>query len=136
MGHYGRMGVPFVCGYDFEKSWRKTLACTRDGCSTVNVKRVFSDKKFSESLLKRFCKKYEDREDAKSYCCNAYDIGIVGWVIKVKKNRIVNHKRVEVVEEHEYKTKPKRILKGGSLVELHKYIIDYDGRCYDPLEHC
>jgi len=135
MGHYGREGVEYIASKNFEDDWKKTIACRMDGCSNVKVIRVASDKKNTETITKKFFKDYEDRESADSYQVRAYDIGIVGYKVLVKKNKIVDHHRQEVIEEHEYKTKPKRILKDGVLKEMHKYIIDYDARCYDPYEH-
>jgi len=136
MGHYGREGVEVTAPRDFSKMWKTTAAYSRDGCTDIKVIRVFSDKKNTDTLTKKFFKDYEDREDTKSYQVKAYDIGIVGYKVYVKKNKIVDHHRKEVLEVHEYKSKPKKILKGGVLEEIHKYIIDYDARCYDPYEHC
>ena len=135
MGHYCREGVEVIAPKDFKEFWITTTAYKRDGCSDIRVIRIVSDKNNTETITKKFFKEHEDR-DVGSYQVKAYDIGIVGYVVLVKKNKIVDHHRQEVIEEHEYKTKPKRILKGGVLKEMHKYIIDYDGRCYDPYEHC
>ena len=129
MGHYGREGVEYIASKNFEDDWRKTIACRRDGCSNVKVIRVASDKKNTETITKKFFKDYEDRERVDSYQVRAYDIGIVGYKVLVKKNKIVDHHRQEVIEEHEYKTKPKRILKDGVLKDFP------DARCYDPYEH-
>ena len=135
MGHYCREGVEVIAPKDFSKMWKNTEAYNRDGCSKINIIRVASDKKNTETITKKFFNDYKDRESPNSYQVCAYDIGIVGYRVVVKKNKIIDHHRQEVIETHEYKTKPKRIIKNGILEEIHKYIIDYDARCYDPYEH-
>lgn len=135
MGHYCREGIIMIASKDFSKEWKKTVAYNRDGCTDIKIVRINSDKNNTETITNKFFKDYEDREMPNSYQVKAYDIGIVGYKVSVKKNKIVEHHRQEVVEVHEYKTKPKRILKNGILEELHKYIVDYDGRCYDRYEH-
>ncbi len=135
MGHYCREGVEVIAPRNFEEMWKTTTAYKRDGCSKIKVVRYASDKNNTDTITKKFFNDYEDRDIIGSYEVKAYDIGIIGYKVLVKKNKIVNHHRQEVIEEHDYKTKPKKILKGGVLKEMHKYIIDYDGRCYDPYEH-
>jgi hypothetical protein len=34
-----------------------------------------------------------------------------------------------------YKTKPTKGLKGGTIYAIGKYIMSYDARDYDPMEH-
>ena len=77
----------------------------------------------------------ENRSDPNSYCVNAYDCGIKGYEAVRIVTRIVNHKRTKVQEVKEYKSKPTRVLKGATLREVHTFIVDYDYRDYDPLEH-
>ena len=80
------------------------------------------------------CCNQETYMDAKAVC---NQIGIPHFVFDAQKEF-----RQEVIEEHEYKTKPKRILKGGVLKEMHKYgclftppniLIDYRRSAEDAL---
>ncbi len=82
-----------------------------------------------------FWKKMDDREGPDSYEVRTYDLGITSYEVVRIVPRIVNHKRTMVDERKEYKTKPKRVLKGAKLMAIHQYILDYDCRDYDPREH-
>lgn len=117
---------------DFRKFWNSTTPCKRDGCTSVKITTV-NTKNFTPTVKTRFLK--NKTESVESYTVHAYDLGICGYRVHVKKNKIVNHKRMEVDEVHEYKSKPTKIIKGGVLKAVHYYVFDFDARCYDPLEH-
>lgn len=137
--------VAFRPGYmktDFDKWWSRQKACHRDGCSRV-VLRSFNDKNWSETVEKRFVKAYSKKnpdnydflEFPDSYTCNGVLIGIVGWRAVRKVRKVVNHHIQEVEETKDYKTRPKTPLKGSTLYAVGKFVISYDARCYDPMEH-
>ena len=151
MSHYGynfaeykvRIRRPGYIKTDFDAWWRKQKACYRDGCSKTNV-RVFHDGNWSQTVEKRFDKLYRNKKNTdaydfleypNSYECNAVLVGITGWVAVRKVKRIVNHHVQEVEETKTYKTKPKTPLKGSTLYAVGKFILSFDARCYDPLEH-
>ena len=133
MGHIIRHGVQIKTS-DFNNFWKGTTAYRRDGCESIRII-PFHSGNCTETVIKRFWKKMEDRECPKSYSVNAYDLGITGYEAVRSVSRIVDHKRTVVEERKEYKSKPKRILKGARLKEVHQYILDYDFRDYDPMEH-
>lgn len=133
MGHITRYGIR-VDTADFRKFWHGTKAYNRDGCSGIYII-PFHSGNCTDTVIKQFFKKKEDRCDPNSYCVNAYDCGIKSYEAVRIVSKIVNHKRTQIEEVHKYKTKPKRLLKGGKLREVHTYIVDYDYRDYDPLEH-
>ena len=133
MGHVTRYGIK-VDTTDFRKFWHETTAYNRDGCTGIYII-PFHHGNCTDSVIKRFYRQKENREDPKSYCVNSYDCGIKGYEAVRVVSRIINHKRTQVQEVKEYKSKPKRILKGAKLHEVHTYILDYDYRAYDPLEH-
>ena len=133
MGHITRYGIKIDTS-DFRKFWHGTVAYNRDGCSSIYII-PFHKGKCTDSVIKRFFKQKENRSDPNSYCVNAYDCGIKGYEAVRVVSRIVNHKRTKVQEVKEYKSKPARVLKGVSLREIHTFIVDYDYRDYDPLEH-
>jgi len=108
MGHYYMEGVEVIAPRNFEEMWKTTTAYKRDGCSDIKVIRVASDKKNTDVITKKFFKDYEDRDSVNSYQVKAYDIGIVGYKVLVKKNKIVDHHRQEVVEENKTKKNFKR----------------------------
>lgn len=137
--------VAFRPGYmktDFEKWWGRQKPCHRDGCSRV-VLRSFNDKNWNETVEKRFNKAYSKNnkdnydflEFPDSYTCNGVLIGIVGWRAVRKVRKVVNHHIQEVEETKDYKTRPKTPLKGSTLYAVGKFVISYDARCYDPMEH-
>jgi hypothetical protein len=49
--------------------------------------------------------------------------------------KVVNHHIKEVTESRTYKTKPTKGLKGSVIYAIGEYVICYDGRDYDPMEH-
>ncbi len=133
MSHYGRTGVTVVAPRDFNSWWKSQTPVVRDGCSReAKIIREYADKNATERARKRIEKIVED---AGSYKCIAWDVGVDHYAIIVRKRKIVNHKIREVADTRVYKKKPSRIPKNGTLVEMHEYIISYDARCYDPLEH-
>jgi hypothetical protein len=144
MGHYAYECQTTIAPRDFKSYWQRTTPAVRDGCTSVIM--MYSDyasEKATASresaIMKKIEKnvkdKYEKLHCPPSYTCVALDIGITGYRIVQKKNKIINHKRQEVEIAKDYKSKPAHIPAGGRLVEMHKYIISFDGRCYDPREH-
>ena len=125
--------------YCFEEWWRAQEACHRDGCRTTQL-RIDSCENLTPAREQRFFKtakkKYGDfLEYPAGYTCNAVMMGIVGWCCERKVKRIVNHHVKEVIERKMYKTKPTKGLKGGTIYAIGKYIMSYDARDYDPMEH-
>ena len=144
MGHYAKSYVIVEAPKHFAEFWAHTRACDRDGCNTVHAHTTkYSDMKSTEARTAAFIKeakknvkgKYDLLDTPNSYTVEAYDVGITQYQVRQKKNKIVNHKRTEVTICKEYKSKPAHIPAGAWLVEMHQYVISYDGRCYDPLEH-
>lgn len=144
MGHEAYEYVTIKAPRNFEAWWRQTPQSYRDGCSSVRVHRTeYADGKFTLARRNAFLKKaqknvkgvYDDLESVPSYTCVAYDIGIAGYLIIQKKNKIVDHKRQEVTISKQYASKPTHIPAGGKLIELHSYVASYDIRSYDPEEH-
>lgn len=133
MGHIVRYGIS-VKTSDFKDFWKGTTAYRRDGCDSIKII-PFHSGNCTETVINRFWKKMDDREGPDSYEVRAYDLGITGYEAVRIVPRIVNHKRTMVEERKEYKTKPKRVLKGAKLMAIHQYILDYDCRDYDPREH-
>ena len=144
MGHYAYTCQKTVAPRDFKSYWLKTTPAQRDGCTSVKV--VSSDYASEKAtatrtnaLMKKIQKNvkgvYDDFDCPPSYTCVALDVGITGYKIVQVKNKIVNHKRQAVQIVKEYKSKPSHIPAGAKLVEMHQYIISFDGRCYDPMEH-
>ncbi len=126
--------------YCFDEWWRTQEACHRDGCRTTQL-RIDScetlTKVREERFRKTMKKKYGDfLEYPSSYTCNAVMMGIVGWCCERKVKRIIDHHVREVIERKTYKTKPTKGLKGGTIYAIGKYIMSYDARDYDPMEHC
>lgn len=122
---------------DFKAYWQDQQACKRDGCSSVNVE-IWSSKILTQTRLKRFSKTKNPRldENAPSYTCNATMAGILAWVVTRKVRHIEDHHVVERTERKSYKTRPKHIVKGGTLYAKCRYICTYDARDYDSMEHC
>ena len=122
---------------DFRTYWENQTPCKRDGCGRISVQ-VLSQKKLTQTRWNRFCKTRNPFIDdwAPSYTCNAVMVGIFAWVVTRKVRRIEDHHVVERTERKTYKTRPKRIVKGGTLYAECRYVCTYDARDYDPLEHC
>ena len=70
-----------------------------------------------------------------SYCCHAVLVGVVGWRSERRVRKVVDHHIKEVIESRTYKTKPTKGLKGSVIYAIGEYVICYDGRDYDPMEH-
>lgn len=144
MGHEVHEYVTLEAPRNFEAYWRQTPHAYRDGCTSVKVRRTdYATGKATKTRTNAFIKKaqknvksvYNDLNSVPSYTCVAYDVGITGYLILQKKNKIVNHKRQEVTLSKRYASKPTHIPTGGKLLELHQYVASYDFRCYDPEEH-
>ena len=142
--HYGNkreahdvLARPGYYSEDFCAYWRNQTPCERDGCGLVRVQ-VDSTDKLTQSRWKRFCRKRNPFIDdwAPSYTCHAIVAGVLGWAVQRKVRRIVDHHVVERTETKHYKSRPSRIVKGGSLYAECRYVCTYDARDYDPLEHC
>lgn len=131
--HYYRTFQQVTCS-DFNEFWKSTVPYRQDG--TGNGQRVngYNSKKYSKKFLAE-ARKCEALRYPGKWQCLYYDCGIVGYEVHRKVNRVVNHHIKEVTEIKHYKSKPKHILKGGTLHETHYYVFSYDGRCYDPYEH-
>lgn len=137
MAHYVRHFMNVSAPEDFRTFWSNTVPYRQDGCCSVTVLNRNYEKVTKASLNKQK-PKIENCEALKyvnKWSCVAWDCGVIGWVVTRKVNKIVNHHVKEITERKTYKTKPKHILKGGRLESLHQYVISYDGRCYDRLEH-
>ena len=142
--HYGKtreihdvMARPGFYSDDFRAYWREQTPCVRDGCGAVSV-RVNSDKRLTQSRWQRFSKKRDPFVDdwAPSYTCHAIMVGVLGWSVTRKVRHIENHHVVERTERKTYKTRPKHIVKGGTLFAECRFVCSFDARDYDPLEHC
>lgn len=133
MGHTVNFAVKVAAYTDFNAFWRTTTASRRDGCTRVVMHNTCNEKcteKRVDATINEVRNKWPG-----SYTCEAWDCGILYWVVERKVCHIVNHKKVETTERKEYKTMPKRILKGGVLRAVHQYVVNYDSRDYDPYEH-
>lgn len=122
---------------DFKAYWRKQVPYERDGCCSVSVQ-VDSTDKLTNTRWNRFCKKPNPFIDewAPSYTCHAVAAGILGWCVQRRVRHIVNHHVEEALETKSYKTRPKHIIKDGTLYAECRYVCTFDARDYDPLEHC
>ncbi|GEM_PF-3290109 len=122
---------------DFRAYWQSQTPCERDGCSSVSVE-TWSDKKLTQTRWKRFSKAKNPflDESTPSYTCHAVMAGVLGWVVTRKVRKVVDHHIQEVLERKSYKSRPKHIVKGGTLFAECRYVCSYDAREYDPLEHC
>ena len=148
MSHYGMIceahNVKFRPGYpetDFKTWWSKQQPCYRDHCSEVSV-RVKSTENLTKTRWDRWerqnnkkCDPFLEYGQVISYKCHALLVGIVGWRSVRKVRKVVNHHIQEVEESRDYKTKPTKGLKGATLYAIGRYVITYDARDYDPLEH-
>ncbi len=122
---------------DFRNYWRNQPACERDGCGRVNVS-IHSKDRLTSARWERFCKKPNPIVDewADKYTCNAVLVGVLRWVVSRKVRHIEDHHVVERTERKSYKSRPKHIVKDGTLYAECRYVCTYDAREYDPLEHC
>ena len=148
MGHYISAKevykVKFRPGYektDFENWWMTQTPFVRDhsGCQGITVK-VDSTDNLTKLRRDRFYKTAEKKYGdflgyPGSYCCHAVLVGIVGWRSERRVRKVVDHHIKEVTECRTYKTKPTKGLKGSVIYAIGEYVICYDGRDYDPLEH-
>jgi hypothetical protein len=148
MGHYVSAKevykIKFRPGYaetDFKNWWMRQIPYTRDhsGSDGITVKVDSTDnltKLRRDRFYKTVDKKYGDfLSYPDSYCCNAVLVGIVGWRSERRVRKVVDHHIKEVTECRTYKTKPTKGLKESVIYAIGEYVICYDGRDYDPLEH-
>ena len=148
MGHYQRQGVKVIgpTRSQFKYYWGQSSQYIVNDCTHIETKLTkYSNEKWTkareESFLKRW-EKHPAKEDdfyqgldcpsSNSVC--AYDLGIVGYKIIQRKHKIVNHKTIWITEAKEYKSKPAHIPEGAELLEMHKYVLSYDHREFDPRE--
>lgn len=141
--------IKFRPGYmntDFKEAWSKTTECSRDGAGHAGVTiRTLNEGNFTKTAVAKYAKLYRDRDgkDAPdkfmnwpgSYECHAVLLGVIKWVAVRKVRKIVNHHVKEVTERRTYKSRPKTPLKGSTLYAVGRFMLSYDGREYDPLEH-
>ena len=109
------------------------------GCQGITVK-VDSTDNLTKLRRDRFYKTAEKKYGnflsyPDSYCCHAVLVGVVGWRSERRVRKVVDHHIKEVTESRTYKTKPTKGLKGSAIYAIGEYVICYDGRDYDPLEH-
>lgn len=144
MGHYvGEFCTADVAG-DFKRWWKNQKTSIKGGCDNVRVWSTdYSDKTATEARTNAFIKKaqqenkkkgdrsiYWQLEDIPSFKCVAFSVGVVGYQIKIKRNKIVNHHRQVVEEVKTYKTKPSHIPEGGRLEKIERYVFSYDMHDY------
>lgn len=141
--------IKFRPGYmktDFNEAWSKTTEASRDHAGSAGVTiRTLNEGNFTKTAVAKYAKLYRDRDgkDAQdkfmnwpgSYECHAVLLGVIKWVAVRKVRKIVNHHVKEVTERRTYKSRPKTPLKGSTLYAVGRFMLSYDGREYDPLEH-
>lgn len=141
--------IKFRPGYmktDFNEAWSKTTEASRDHAGSAGVTiRTLNEGNFTKTAVAKYAKLYRDRDgkDAtdrfmecpRSYECHAVLLGVIKWVAVRKVRKIVNHHVKEVTERRTYKSRPKTPLKGSTLYAVGRFMLSYDGREYDPLEH-
>ena len=149
MSHYVETLCKEVAPASFESWWKTQRACYRDGCCSVRTYwSDYSGKNATEARTAAFIKKvgtdlkkkgeasqYASLDNPKGYTVVAYDVGTAGWRVSKKVNRIIHHKRKEVVEYKDYKKKPSHIPSGARCERLVQWVFSFDAREYDPLEH-
>lgn len=141
--HYRKCFRSIEAPYDFKSFWRQQIPSYRDGCDCIQINRTdYSKKRATQKRLDTFLNTatkhkdvYEGLHSPDSYTVVAYDIGITGYAVVQRKTKNINHKRTEVEVVKNYKSKPSAIPTGSKILEIHRYVISYDGRDYDPLEH-
>lgn len=131
--HYFRTFQQITCS-DFNAFWRETVPYRQDGCGSGYFVNGTNYNKATPKSIEA-AHKCESLRYPDKYRCLVYDCGVTGWEVSRKVRKIVRHHIKEVVERRTYKSRPKHILKGGTLKATHYYVFSYDARCYDRYEH-
>lgn len=141
--------IKFRPGYmktDFNEAWSKTTESSRDHAGSAGVTiRTLNEGNYTKTAMAKYKKIYceQNGKEAKdkfmewpgSYECHVVLLGVTKWVAVRKVRKIVNHHVKEVTERRTYKSRPKTPLKGSTLYAVGKFMVSFDGREYDPLEH-